>query len=186
ANNQLIFADRAEVNAAQLLAGSYFELGDDGASIVGNVAADGNGFLRQGATIDGNLFLSGQLLFQGNFELDDPISGSYAFETPLPVAIPPVPTRSVTPGTGDLSVANSSTDSWSPGAYDEGHVGVNSTVTLRAGTYSFRTLFVAPDATMSFDTSAGDIFIEVEEQLQFEDRVSLEREGDGGYVGFYT
>lgn len=185
ANQQIVSADRNKINAGQVLAGSYFELGENGSKVTGNVAVRGNAYLRIGAKIQGNIHSSGPFLYQGNAAVDVPVSGTTTQNTPLPYPFPAVPQKTVTTGPNDLNVANNASATWVPGNYDEGTLGTGSTVTLTAGTYNFRRLIVNPDADVLLNTGAGDILINVEQQFESADRTSFERMGNG-LAAIYT
>jgi hypothetical protein len=183
ATDSLLLADRTEVTSSDVLGGRYFELGSGNATATVNatngVRVDGNAFLRSTAVVAGDLTLAGTLQTQGPFT----VTGTLLQNTP--VTIPPVSMFGVTVGTTDVSVPEFASLALSPGAYDEGFFDHDSVIALRSGYYNFRTLGIEPDVALNFDTSAGDVFVNVEEALGFGDRSEISVAGNGR-VAFYT
>jgi hypothetical protein len=167
-----------EVTVAQALSGNYFELGTGGASIAGNVVADGNVFLRSTAAVHGNLTFAGRLYQQGDFSVAGAIvNGTVDFVS--------IPRQTVAPGASDLVLGPDSSAIWQPGAYATGSVGPRSTVRLSPGTYRFRTLQVDSDARITANTAAGDVRIQVEQSMGLGDRSSLGKTGAGS-ISIYS
>ena len=173
ATSSLVLADRDRVTSQDTVAGGYYELGSK-ATMTGNVSVNGNVFIRSEATITGTLRLSGGIQRQLPSSVPTIVNG--------PVTVPPIPQFTFSVGTTDL---NAGSGPWAPGVYRDGSVGANATVNLRSGVYNFRNLTVSPDATVAFDTSAGDVFVNVEQSLSFADRSDVTTTG-AGKVLFYT
>jgi hypothetical protein len=180
-------ADRTFVTVGKLLGGKAFQLGSDNATatVTADVAVNGNAFLRSNSRINGNLTTAGTMITQGPFT----VTGTVLQNTP--VTIPPIAKLAVTVGTTDLTVNAGQTLAWGPGAYRDGLVrqidaGIPAgRANLIAGAYSFRTLTLEPDATLSFDTTGGDIFISVDGATGFGDRAKFLKTGTG-QVAIYT
>jgi hypothetical protein len=181
ATEAFLAADRTHVSSADMLAGRYFELGSDTATatVAANVRVDGNAFLRSTARVEGNLTLSGEVIQQGPWV----VTGTLLENTP--VTIRPVLTFGFPIGTSGFVVPENGTTTLGPGNFDAGSLEFGATANFRSGVYNFRTLVLEPDATINFDTSGGDIFVNAEEGLAFGDRLKLLPTG-GGKVAFYT
>src|SRR5690606_29152902 len=131
ATDRLVLADDTQVTSTLSQAGGFLELGAFPAQITGNVEVAGDAFLRNGAVIDGDLTLTGTIIDQGGPTSYD-VTGDTFYE---PVDVPTQTSYTVSPGVDDLAVAGSASDSWAPGAYDEGSISPLGSATLTAGTY---------------------------------------------------
>ena len=181
ATQSVALADRTRVTVGKLLSGTSFQLGSDKAAafVTADVAVNGNAFLRTSSRINGNLTYAGVASSQDL--LTTAVTGTI---THAPVNVPPI-TRLVVPiGTTDIT-ANSGASTWAPGTRRDGLVNAGATVNVSAGTYNFRALTISNDATLSLNTSAGDIFINSQTTLNFGDRSRLNKTGSG-QVMFYS
>jgi hypothetical protein len=181
ATEAFVLADRTHVSSADALGGRYFELGSDTATatVAANVRVDGNAFLRSTARVEGNLTLSGDVVQQGPWV----VTGTLLENTP--VTIRPVLSFGFPIGTSGFVVPENGIATLGPGNFDAGSLEFGASAHFRAGVYNFRSLVIEPDATIHFDTSAGDVFVNAEEGLAFGDRIKLLPTG-GGKVAFYT
>jgi hypothetical protein len=179
--DSLLLADQTDVTTARALGGTYLEVGANSATlaVTNGARVNGDAFLRSTGRVEGDLTLAGTLETQGPFT----VTGTLLQNTP--VAIPPIATFTVAFGSEDVGVPSSGTLSLAPGAYDEGTIGDEAVVSLRAGSYNFRSLVLEPDVELVFDTSLGDVFVNTEETLMFGDRSEFTVTG-GGRVAFYT
>jgi hypothetical protein len=179
--DSLLLADETHVTTARALAGIYLEVGAESATlaVTNGARVNGNAMLRSTGRVEGDLTLAGTLETHGPFT----VTGTLLQNTP--VTIPPIASFAVAFGSADVTVPASGTLSLAPGAYDEGTIGDEAVVSLRAGAYNFRSLVLEPDVELVFDTSLGDVFVNTEETLTFGDRSEFTVTG-GGRVAFYT
>jgi hypothetical protein len=176
--NSVNIGDRSVVTADVIHAGGYFELGSDFATVNADVHAAGNARLRSNAVVNGDLLLAGQLVLDGAYSHSGDLIES-------PFGALGVALRTVPVGTEDRIVGTDTTETWSPGSYDEGFVGARSTVLLSPGTYNFRTLELGPDARLILGGATGDFVINAQHSLAFGDRSSVVTDGEGSAF-FYT
>ena len=180
-------ADRTNTTVGKLLGGRGFQLGSDNATatVTADVAVNGNAFLRSNSRINGNLTMAGTLSTQGPFT----VTGITRSNTP--VTIPPITRMTVPVGTTDIRADAGTSVTWLPGTYRDGLIqqitgGLPAGIAnLSAGIYNFNSLNFEPDAKMNLDTSAGDIYINVQGTLAFGDRSRLTKTGPN-QVAFYT
>jgi hypothetical protein len=178
ASDSLDLRDRVVVGAPYVYGGQSFTLGAD-AVVRGSVEASGNAFLRSRARIEGDLTLAGTLQRQ------DGVVITGAVRQGTSVLALGLPTQSVVAGTTNLTVANGQSASWAPGSYGDGMVRARGTLTLRAGTYTFRSLRFEPDTRLILSPGAGTIQVNVVDALEFGDRAQVEG-GSPTTVTFYT
>lgn len=178
AAEDLVLADDTLIEAKLVMAGSYFELGANGARVAGDVKVAGTAYLRNTSVVDGDLTYATQLIHQG--------AGTYqvtGVTAQAPVSVPAIQVESVAFGTNDVSAPSGSSQTWAPGSYGSGEV--SGSVTLSAGSYSFRSLVLAPDARLWLDTSRGDVLIGIDEAFEVGDRAWIRRDG-AGLASIYT
>jgi len=84
-----------------------------------------------------------------------------------------IPTKTVTPGSTAVTVANGVTQTIAPGSYGIVTLRANSKVTFSTGTYRVTQLVIEPDVTLTLDQPTGPIDVQVRDSLSFGDRVII-------------
>jgi RHS repeat-associated protein len=148
------------------------------ATIDGNVAVSGAVTLHDNSTITGRLDYSGTIKKYSGVTV--------GLENPTPgVSVPVIPTQSVSAGTGNPEVGNGITKTLTPGKYGNETFRAGSKVTMGAGTYNFLSLHIEGNSTVKFDTSGGQIQINVVGDVTF-DSGAIFKGGPGLKVALYT
>jgi hypothetical protein len=166
ASEVLDIRDRTLVTAVTG-AGEFLELGSN-ARINGSPVVDGDAFLRDRATINGDLTLSGILRRQNIFTITGTLTEN------VDVDVPELPTRTFPVGTGFQFVANDSSAVLSPGTFGNMTLRARSQVTFAPGVYNFASLNIEPDVRV---TIMGNVEINVQGQFQLGDRSQVSSSG---------
>jgi len=177
ASQSVKIRDRATVEGS-VSSGGYVEIGAK-ARVEGNVVAEGDAFLRWRARVEGDVTLGGRLRRQPDVVITGELNEGAS------VTVPDIPEQEVVYGTHNVTVKNGESETWAPGDYKDGTVRIRGKAVLTAGTYNFRDLRIEPKATLVLDTSGGEIVVNVDRQLELEDRSQIRMEGDN-MVTFYT
>jgi hypothetical protein len=129
--------------------------------------------------VEGDVTLGGRLRRQPDVVITGELNEGAS------VTVPDIPEQEVVYGTHNVTVKNGESETWAPGDYKDGTVRIRGKAVLTAGTYNFRDLRIEPKATLVLDTSGGEIVVNVDRQLELEDRSQIRMEGDN-MVTFYT
>lgn len=166
ASNHALTLGCDDVINASMLAGGDVTIGDR-TTVFGNVTAagairsnSGGGAKVTGAAVQG---------------------GVYSPQT--------IATKTVTPGTTNVSATASSPQSPGPGSFGTIQAATGSTLTLRSGTYHCAQFVLNTDVTLVLDQAAGPIDVRVRDNLAFGDRdvVTMSAGSPAGSVAqFYT
>jgi hypothetical protein len=162
-NGPLTINDRS-VATATVDAGALFTLGSQG-RINGNVLGGDGAFLRNNATVNGDVTLAGVLQHQTVFTITGTLTENAA------VTIPTLATRTVAAGTGTQTIANNAVVTLPPGQYGNMTINAGARVTLLAGTYNFLSLNIQPDVTI-IDNAVTNV--NVAGALTWSDRVRVQ------------
>ncbi len=185
-SEQSIIKDRSVFSGGGAVGSNgYVEVGSN-ANVQGNLVSGGNIYLRNYAKIYGNVSANGTVTFQDGAEINDGAwqdSASNAVVS-FPV-IPPI-----TIGTKDTTALPGQVLELSPGMYKTLIVESFGKVKFRAGTYTFRTLIVRPDAEILYDMSMYDnLEIFISNEFELADRTKAKFTGTNTYspaVRIYT
>jgi hypothetical protein len=158
--------DRVTTAGGGVGSNRYVELGAV-AVITGDVVSGGDAFLRDSAKVYGTVTVAGVVNRQNN------ISVSGGITEHAPYSSRPIPSKSVTPGSTDVTVAGGSNKTLQPGTYRDLHAYASSTLSLSSGVYHFNTFVLEPDVTLKFDVSAGAVDIRTAGQISFADRTKF-------------
>jgi len=99
-----------------------------------------------------------------------------------------IPTKTVTPGANDVTVANDATQTIDPGSYKIVTLRARSKVTFSSGVYQVAQLIIEPDVTLTFNQATGPLDMRVRDALSFGDRViiKLGTTAPGAVAQFYS
>jgi hypothetical protein len=143
-------------------AGGTVTLGASAA--VGNILSQGAITLSSTATVNGNADSTGAI----TLGVGSRITGASApFSS---VTLPPIPAMDIVfPATnqGDVDLEPGKVRTLVPGAYGNVAVKSRATLHLNAGIYTFTSLDLEPQATLSLDQSAGGITIDLQSSIIF-------------------
>jgi hypothetical protein len=172
-------ADRVTVEAGNVDSDQHVQLGVEDV-LEGNVFAGGNIVLADRAIVRGRASAGGTVTVPPSADVLGPIS-EHAPHTALTI-----PTRTVTPGTTNITLTSGSR-ALNPGAFGVVTTTGNVTLSFVAGTYHFRRLVLGPDVTLALNVSAGPIEIRVLEVLSFGDRATFNVTGPSqGRIQIYS
>jgi hypothetical protein len=136
---------------------------------LGNLLSLGDVDLRDRTRLTGFLTTGGKLI-PGNSVI---IDGAIAQHAPvLPVPLTGFGADFPSSNNGNVSPEPDRSQTLASGAYADVSIKSRSTLYLTSGVYSFRSLSLEPQATLSIDTSAGPIFIYVETGFTFRGAVA--------------
>lgn len=163
------------------LGSGHVEVGADAA--VGSVSAAGGAFLRERATVHGDLTLGGAMTHQSQWE----VTGTTSLGVPMEaqevrwvVDVPAVqqPKIRLEPG---VQLA----EPVPPGRYEALEVMSGARLRLTAGEYFFRRVQLEPQGTLDIDDSSGRVTIHVDEQIDIKGTLAPTREGATNLVWGY-
>ena len=154
-------ADRGNVDAS-LASGDYIEVGAD-AQVFGNLMSAGGIFLRERAQVEGNVYSGIPVVMQNNVSIDGQITNESIIQ------LEDLPVRQIAYNNNDreLSPDTGCAQTLDPGSWGSIVVRAGCHLTLRAGTYDMRQLYITSDATLTVE---GDVEINTQELFHFGDR----------------
>jgi hypothetical protein len=168
ASEALHVGDRSSVYTGTGAIGSndYVEIGAD-ASSFSDVISGGTIWMRERASVDGDLIFSNELQTQSQYT----VSGNIYQQELVDVQYPGI---SVHIGSDNINIEPYSQDYIiEPGEYGRLEVKAGSNIILRSGNYSFRDFYLHPDVEVQFDNSEGPINIDVLYELRIADRTKM-------------
>jgi uncharacterized protein YegL len=171
ARESLVIADKSKVaGPSEVYAGRSFELGLSAASQA-NAFIPGYVILRAGSVLDGNLRYSSGL----ERERGSIVTGEITQMTPD--ALASFDSFAIHYGGRDIYLDPEKTATWNPGDYRDAVVGVGSTLTLRGGTYRFRSLAVETGAHIkTIGGKEGATLIFVEDNVAMSEKIRIDSE----------
>lgn len=101
------------------------------------------------------------------------LNGSFQSNGTEELSVEPLPI----PGTQNVAVQSGSKISLAPGSYGDFTVGTNSTVSMTAGTYHFKSITMDYDSKIIANVDGGVIAIKASGDMQLRDRAKLEFSG---------
>ena len=163
--------DRATSATGFVGSASAVSLGNDSV-VTGHVRSTGTVTLGDRSRVNGNVTAGGAITPSSQ----SIVTGTVSRNTPVPALT--IPTKTVTPGSTDVSVSNAQTRLLAPGSYRDLHAFGGSTLNLRAGTYNLRSFIVeSSSAHIVLDITNGPIDINVQNELRFGDGMRMDLVG---------
>ena len=182
AKETLVIGDKSKVYSnrvkSQVYSGRIFELGNSAAAVA---SAFNNGivYLRSASTLKGHLTYSGELVQEAGAV----VSGDIKQQKITP---PGFDNFFIHYGERDIYLDPGKKATWEPGNHRDVYVGSQSVLTLKGGTYRFRSLKVDSAATIkTIGGKEGPTLIYVEESISIADKTRIEGECVSCLV-FYT
>jgi hypothetical protein len=172
AKETLTVADKSKVtsNGSKVYSGRTLELGAS-ATAVTNAFNNGMVYLRSASTLKGNLTYSGGLVQEAGAQVSGDIKKVEK------VIAPGFDNFFIHYGGRDIYLNPGSTGTWKPGDYRDGLVGSQSTLTLKGGTYRFRSLTIdAASRIKANGGKEGPTLIFVEDLISIGDKIRIESE----------
>lgn len=178
----LSLKDRAAVTSTAVYAEGNISMSWD-AKMTGKVQGANDAHLFDRAKITGDLQLIGDLSGNGI------VTGST--QESFPVPFQSLASRNVADGGPNHTVNHDGTLTLAPGAYGNVVVRDRGRLTLSAsGTYRFKSLKFQNDSKLRMNTNLGEFKVEVQDQLQVDDRFKVQNASggtpDGSKIFFYT
>lgn len=174
--------DRSRSTGGFIGSRTAVELGSAGL-VTGHLRSGGTVLLRSRSQVEGNVTAAGAITQQSQVV----VTGTLSPNTPN--AQFTIPTKTVTAGTTDVNVFNGQTRVLAPGNYRDVHAFGGSTLRLRTGVYNMRS-FIVESSTVSItlDITSGPIDVNVQGQVRFGDRMSMQLLGGTNprQVRYYT
>lgn len=158
--------DRTRISDGSVGSNLAVNIGNDGLLNV-NVLAGGNVQIGDRTRIQGDVTTAGTTT-------RSPTGGSVVLgvvHEQASYTSQTIPTKTVTPGSTTVTVANGVTQTVAPGSYGVVTLRANSKVTFTTGTYRVAQLVIEPDVTLTLDQPTGPIDMQVRDALSFGDRV---------------
>jgi len=184
ADQAVSLADRVRVTDGSVTCNHTVTLGTDEV-INGDVSAGGDVTIGDRTTVMGNVTTAGAIKSNpgGGAHVNGlAVAGAtYVAQT--------IATKTVTPGTSNITVGTGATQTITPGSYGTIQIGSNSTVTVRPGIYHCTQFVVNTDTTLILDQTTGTIDVRVRDNLTFSDRDILKVSSGtppGAVAQFYT
>ncbi len=138
----------------------------------GTVTSVGDVFLAEGASVHGSLTTAGAFIHQSAYEIEGEVDTGAPVETELLSRAARLKYASIR----DVSLEPG--QSWpeplEPGHYETLTVKENASVTLTAGDYYFRGIWIEAGASLRVDDSAGTVFLYAGETFQFKGALDTE------------
>ena len=161
-------ADRPRISDGSVGSNAAVTIGNDGLLNV-NIIAGGNVQIGDRTRIQGDVTTAGTVNRSptGGAVVLGVVHehGSYTSQT--------IPTKTVTPGSTTVTVANGVTQTVAPGSYGVVTLRAGSKVTLSTGAYRVTQLVIEPDVTLTLDQPTGPIDMQVRDALSFGDRLVI-------------
>lgn len=163
---------------ASIGSAGYIELGADSV-VEGSLRSGGDIFFRERAVLDGSAWLSGTPSYQNSVTITGTVFHPVAVDA-LALA-----SRGVPYGTMDVELSLTSTceQQLAPGAYGAVFVDAGCTLTLTAGNYAMRELYINADAAVMV---AGAVNLDVAELFHWGDRAVLDKATESSHLRVYT
>jgi hypothetical protein len=176
-------ADRTRIADGSVGSNGPVTIGND-SIINGNVTAGGDVQVGDRTTVQGDVSTAG--VIRRSPSGGSVIAGAAKERTSYTSLT--IPTKTVTPGANDLTVANDVTQTVDPGSYKIVTLRARSKVTFNTGVYHVAQLIVEPDVILTFNQATGPIDVRARDALSFGDRVIIKpgTTAPGAVAQFYS
>ena len=154
-----------------------------------------NANLAAGASVNGNLWCSGNLVLNSNAYVKAVVLGGslntqagahYGSLVRRSVSVPSVPKKSFSANGSAVNVWAGQSRTLSPGTYGDVNVYSNANLTLEPGAYYFKSLYVSPDATVKSNSNNRFIQLWVQNNVSIGDRASVMKNYGAGHMFVYA
>lgn len=179
----LHFMERVSQLGGDLGSNNRIEIGSHSGQ-TGNIYSGSDVILRDRAIINGKIFAANEVMI--DVPLYTTINGEVYEEQQVQRLS--IPTHAVNAGTQDLAIPHFGIVTVDPGAYRDLYAFHSSRITLKTGTYHFRKFVLEPDLTIIYDVTDGPISVNVEQEIKFDVRETIEFVGETNplAVHYYT
>ncbi len=168
------FANNVSVMTGQYAAG-YIDVAAE-AKIYGSLKSTGNVFVGSNAYVN-TLVVGGASTIQQGARIDNLLEEN--------MTVPAVPHISFSYGEENVNVTSEKSIVVYPGDYENINVFANAKVTFETGVYRIKSLYIAPDASVTLNTDKDLIQIWVQEGVSIGDRTVFKSTGGATKVFIY-